>query len=158
MADPGYRRGPMGGWGEVERGAPALAEAVAARFAANRHHVVGTLRPDGAPRLSGTEVTIVDGRVTVGMMSRSRKLHDVERDPRVELHSAPIEDDLAHGDAKIGGRLHYLGPAGDPSSGEVEGSIFELEVDRVSLVRVDGDELDISVWTPGRGLRVMRRR
>lgn len=151
------RQGDDGGgvtWADLVEDSPELAERIAARFSANLHHVLGTLREDGAPRLSGIEVTIGDGRVTVGMMPGSRKLADVRRDPRVELHSAPLEEDLAHGDAKLGGVLVAV-PEPD---GGVPGSYFELRILLASLVRVDGDELTFTVWRPERGSRTIRRR
>lgn len=140
-------------WAAFEAAAPDLAGAVQARFGAHIHHVIGTLRSDGAPRLSGTEVQIVDGQLRVGMMPASHKLADVLRDPRVEIHSAPLEADLSGGDAKVAGRLRRAGgPDGQP------GSMFELEIELVSLVRVDGDELEFTTWRPGRGERTVRRR
>ncbi len=143
----------MATWDEFAAGVPVLAAAIRDRFASNLHHVVGTIRPDGSPRLSGSEVTFAGGEVSIGMMARSRKLADIERDPRVEIHSAPLEDDLAGGDAKLAGRLRRTGTVGDD-----EGFMFALDLERASLVRVDGDELDITVWTPERGARTMRRK
>ncbi len=150
-------RGPGGdgtSWGTFVEAAPELAGRIRARFAANLHHVIGTVRPGGAPRLSGTEVRIGDDQVTVGMMPGSRKLDDVRRDPRVELHSAPLEEDLAEGDAKLAGRLVPMdGPAGG-----VPGSHFRLAIELASLVRVEGDELVIVTWRPGDRVRTVRRR
>lgn len=104
--------------------------------------------------MSGTEVRIGDDQVTVGMMPGSRKLDDVRRDPRVELHSAPLEEDLAEGDAKLAGRLVPMdGPAGG-----VPGSHFRLAIELASLVRVEGDELVIVTWRPGDRVRTVRRR
>ncbi|MBW3562440.1 MAG: pyridoxamine 5-phosphate oxidase [Actinobacteria bacterium] len=142
------------GWAAFEADAPDLAERVRERFAANLHHIIGTVRADGSPRLSGTEVRIGDGDVTVGMMPGSRKLADVQRDPRVEIHSAPLEEDLASGDAKLAGALVEL-PA--PEDG-VPGSYFRVDLGLVSLVQVDGDELAFTTWRPGRGVRTTRRR
>lgn len=142
-------------WSRFAADAPQLADQVRQRFAANLHHVLGTLRPDGAPRLSGTEVTIEADAITLGMMAGSHKLADVRRDPRVELHSAPLEDDLAAGDAKLTGHLVELdgGVPGQPDAGR-----FELLLTGVSLVQVQGDELVFRTWAPGRGQRERRRR
>mgnify|MGYP001815337151 CR=1 FL=1 len=107
----------MATWDEFAAGVPVLAAAIRDRFASNLHHVVGTIRPDGSPRLSGSEVT------------------------------------FAGGDAKLAGRLRRTGTVGDD-----EGFMFVLDLERASLVRVDGDELDITVWTPERGARTMRRK
>lgn len=141
----------MASWRRVRDEAPELAASVRARFAANLHHVIGTVRADGAPRLSGTELQI-DDEVWLGMMPGSRKLEDVRRDPRVEIHSAPLEEDLREGDAKLAGRLLDAGPVeGQP------GSAFTLDIERVGLVRVVDDELVITTWTPGGGVRTIRR-
>jgi hypothetical protein len=140
-------------WLLLQTEAPELADAVRRRFGANLHHVIGTVRPGGSPRLSGTEVDVTDADVRVGMMPSSRKLADVARDPRVELHSAPIETDLADGDVKLSGRLVHLGDTeGTP------GSAFSLRIDAASHVRVVGDELELTTWRLGRGRRVVRRR
>lgn len=141
----------MTGWETFAAADEALAAAVRDRFAANLHHVLGTLRPSGAPRLSGTEVTI-DDHVRIGMMLDSQKLADVQRDPRVELHSAPLETDLAGGDARLTGRLVSDGPIE-----EIEGHAFLLDIERVTLIQVNADELVISTWTPGSGTEVIRR-
>ena len=141
-------------WATFADAEPRLAERVRERFAANLHHIIGTVRTDGSPRLSGTEVVIGATAVTLGMMAGSRKLEDVRRDPRVEVHSAPLEDDLARGDAKLTGRLleGAQPPAGHPDAGS-----FELLLERVSLVRVADDQLIITTWDPARGRRERRR-
>ena len=47
-------------WKQFSDEVPALADAVQARFKAHKHHVLATLRKDGSPRVSGTEVEILD--------------------------------------------------------------------------------------------------
>lgn len=133
--------------------APDLARAITDRFQANLHHILGTIRPDGSVRLSGTEVTINDDQVGVGMMPESHKLSDVRRDPRVELHSAPLEDDLRSGDAKLAGRLVDVGE----TDGQT-GTAFRLDVTMASLVKVSGDQLEFTTWSPTTGLQVRYRR
>lgn len=123
-------------WRDLADAEPEFARAVADRFAANLHHLIATLRRSGAPRISGTEVKI-DDEVRVGMMPDSRKLADVGADPRVEIHSAPLEEDLAAGDAKIAGRL--------VAAGETEG----VE---------GGAAFVVTRWRPDAGLEVTRRR
>jgi hypothetical protein len=141
-------------WSAFRREAPELAGEVRSRFEANLHHVLGTIRAGGPPRLSGTEVQFDDDHVRIGMMDRAQKLADVRRDPRVELHSAPIDDQLREGDAKLGGVLVDAGAVDGP----IEGTMFALLIERVSLVRVAGDELVFLTWAPGRGVRELRRR
>ncbi len=76
----------MTSWADIATADPDLAARVRHRFESNLHHVLGTVRPDGSPRLSGSEVSF-DDDVRIGMMPGSRKLADVLRDPRVEIHS-----------------------------------------------------------------------
>lgn len=132
---------------------PELAADVRARFGASPHHVLATVRASGAPRLSGTEVRIDDRAVSLGMMPGSHKLADVRRDPRVELHSAPLEHDLAAGDAKLAGRLVDV----TDGEGTQNGASFELAVELVSLVRVDKGRLVFSTWRAGHGPREICR-
>ena len=142
-------------WVRFLADAPDLARRIGDRFAANPHHVIGTVRSSGAPRLSGTEVTIRPTGVSIGMMVGSRKLADVRRDHRVELHSAPLEHELRAGDARLIGRLIERDDAlpDHPGAGH-----FDLLVDRVVLTRVEGDELVVTTWDPALGLREQRRR
>lgn len=139
-------------WKQLTRDAPELAAAIGARFSANRHHVLGTIRGDGSVRLSGTEVQIDAEQVQIGMMPASHKLDDVQRDARVELHSAPLDPALVSGDAKLAGRLVSAGP----TEGQ-DGSAFVLDVATASLVRVDGDQLEFTIWHPDTGVTVTRR-
>lgn len=144
----------MASWQELEREAPDLATTIRALFAANLHHVLGTVRANGAPRLSGTEVDFRDdGEVGVGMMADSQKLADVLRDPRVEIHCAPLDTKMATGDAKLSGTLEALG-----ATEGADGTSFRLRIERASLVTVVGDELVLRVWRPGEGVREIRRK
>lgn len=148
----GARSVKASSWGRFAAEAPELAAAIRARFAAHKHHIIGTIRADGSPRLSGTEVDLSDDQeLGLGMMPDSQKLRDVRRDPRVEIHSAPLELDLQHGDAKVAGRLEETGPV--PGGG----SMFVLRLELASLVRVEGDELEFRAWRPGGGARTIRR-
>jgi len=81
----------MATWQEIEADARAFAARVRRCFEAGTNKTIATLRRDGAPRISGTELRFADGEVTLGMMAGSVKLLDVRRDPRVALHSPTIE-------------------------------------------------------------------
>jgi hypothetical protein len=94
----------MATWNDLASAAPELAERVQARFTAHKHLLLATLRKDGAPRISGVEVQVSGGNLWMGMMAGSRKAADLQRDPRMALHSAPVDLDLVHGDAKVSGR------------------------------------------------------
>jgi len=156
----------MASWNDLAGAAPELAERVQNRFAASRHNLLATLRRDGAPRLSGVEVQNSGGQLWVGMMGGSLKARDLRRDPRLALHSAPIDLDLVAGDAKVSGRALEVTDDREIASwlGELASQpptpfhLFRVDIDEVSIVRVDIDHLVIDAWSPDRGAwRVERR-
>ena len=144
----------MSSWAQFEREAPELAAAVRDRFAVRKHATMATLRADGSPRISGTEVAFADGQLVLGSMWRARKALDLRRDPRVAVHSPtvdPPEDDPSGwpGEAKVAGRAVEV-PA--------EGShAFHVDLAEVVLTTVAGDALVVTSWHPGRGTQVRRR-
>src|ERR687891_293156 len=93
----------MATWRQFETEAPELAAAVRARFETTKHHVLATLRRDGSPPGSGTEVDFHDGDLTVGSMWEAVKARDLQRDGRFAIHANPGDGSLAGGDAKVAG-------------------------------------------------------
>lgn len=111
--------------------------------------------------MSGTEIHVVDGELTLGMMDDSLKQRDVRRDPRIEVHSNPDDHDLAAGDARVTGLIEATGPAPMPDDAGDDastGTMYRVLLDRVVLIRVLGDQLEIRSWTPRSGERVAHRR
>lgn len=153
----------MAAWREIETEAPAFAARVRGRFNAGTNKTIATLRRDGAPRISGSELRFVDGEATLGMMSGSMKLLDVRRDPRIAVHCPTLEppkDDPGRweGDAKLAGTLVETGsPSDDPQSA---GGSFKLDINEVVLTYVGtpADHLVIESWHPGRGWQRRVRR
>lgn len=152
----------MTSWADVVTAEPALAERVRAAFAVRKHATLATLRLDGSPRISGTEVEFDDdGELHLGSMPGARKAQDLRRDPRLALHSptvdAPEDDPSAWaGESKIAG----LGiEVSDPGSRDAPHR-FRVEVAEVVLTRVGQppDHLVIESWHPGRGLERHERR
>ncbi|MCQ4118158.1 pyridoxamine 5'-phosphate oxidase family protein [Rhodococcus tibetensis] len=145
-------------WTQFETEAPDLAEAVIARFEAHKHHVLATVRRDGSPRVSGTEVEFYEGTLLLGSMVGARKVLDLRRDPRFALHSNPGHHSMKGGDAKISGRaLEIVGERKqlivDHYPDEIgEADVFELTVDEVVLTTVDGEHLYVDLWKPGRAI------
>ena len=86
-----------------------FATSVRARFAEATHHVLATLRLDGSPRVSGTEVEFTDTDLTIGSMAAARKADDLLRDPRFALHSNPA---LSRHDVSRPNRSHSSSLAG----------------------------------------------
>lgn len=145
-------------WVDVRREVPELAAVVETVFGSGTNKTLATLRADGSPRISGTELEIGDD-VTLGMMPGSLKLKDVQRDPRVALHSPTLEPPKEVtqwvGDAKLAGRLVEI----PQPSGALPGAYFALDIAEVVHTRVDetGERLVVTSWHPGRGLRTVSR-
>src|ERR671933_22434 len=91
-------------WQEFSEQAPELAARAFERFDAHRHKTMATIRSDGSPRISGTEVPIQQGEVWLGGMTGNRRFADLRRDPRVAIHSASEDPDVWTGDAELAGR------------------------------------------------------
>lgn len=147
----------MATWTEVAAQVPELAAAVRARFAAGKHCTLATLRKDGSPRISGTEVEFGDD-LWLGSMPGAVKALDLRRDGRFALHSPtvdPPEDNPSAwvGEAKVAGRAVETS---DRSSRD-QPHRFRLDISEVVLTRVVGDELEIQSWQADRGFRVRRR-
>ncbi|HEY0451468.1 pyridoxamine 5-phosphate oxidase [Actinophytocola sp.] len=146
----------MATWQEIEKDAPEFAGRVRAVFAAGTNKTIATLRADGSPRISASELEFTDTDVTLGMMGGSMKLRDVRRDNRIAVHSPtlePPEDGSWPGDAKIAGRLVEV-PA-PPDTPHVGAGFFRIDVTEVALTYLGepADHLVIESWHPGRGHR-----
>jgi hypothetical protein len=154
----------MARWRDVENVAPDLAAAVKKVFDAHRHKTMATLRRDGSPRISGTELTFGDGEVWFGSMP-GVKANDLIRDPRVALHSAPVDLTMKDGDAKISGRvIEVIDEAAKkvrvPEAPPGPFHLFEVDVIEIALTRVGDppDHLVIESWSEGGGVRRVERR
>jgi hypothetical protein len=159
----------MASWSEIEAAAPELAARARATFDAHRHKVLATLRRDGSPRISGIEASFTDGELWLGMMSGSRKVLDLRRDPRLALHSASVDppDDPTTwtGDAKLSGRAvevedpELLARLGGGDEGE-GAHLFRVDVTELVHIRVGdpADHLVIDLWQEGKGLSRRQRR
>jgi hypothetical protein len=155
-------------WADFWAAEPAFSDRVAARFSCHPHHVVGTLAPDGRPRLWGSSIFVSGGHLWFGAMPHALRTADLRRDPRVAVHSAPLDEKLSGGDARVEGTATVLGaaestdwmrnhlPAGDDGAG-LPGDVVLIGLARVVLTEVEGDTLVMSVWEPGRGLRIVQR-
>lgn len=157
-------------WEEFEVIEPDLADKALARLEAHPHHVLATLRASGAPRVSGINVEVFGGELWLGCMPGSRKATDLVRDGRCAIHSAPIDETLADPDVRIDATAieldEHLVPAWieqlrlikPTASGDVHAQVFHLDITRVSVVTVSGDELVTDMWDSRIGRRIVRRR
>jgi hypothetical protein len=149
----------MGGmtWSTFAAESPELAALVRARFEAHPHHVIATLRADGSPRASGTNVEFAENgtgiELRIGAMARAVKANDLKRDARYSLHSATLDEQLGGGDAKVSGVARVVGTPGPDDD-----TTFVLEIAEASLVEVEGDQLRITSWSPAQGTRERKRK
>ena len=144
-----------GGWAAFEQEAPELARDVRAAFAVRKHCTMATLRADGSPRISGTEVQLADGELHIGSMPGAWKARDLLRDGRIAIHSPtvdPPEGDESSwaGEAKVAGRAVEV-------ASEDASHRFRIDVDEVVHTAVAGDALRIRSWHRGRGVQERRR-
>jgi hypothetical protein len=153
----GARLPGMSRWAEVESDAPELAARVRDRFGIGKHCTMATLRADGSPRISGTEVEFADGELRIGSMPNAVKARDLLRDPRVALHSPTVDPPDGKptewaGEAKVAGRAIVAESPDDSHR-------FTIDVTELVLTHLDeaGTQLVITSWHPGRGLRELRR-
>jgi hypothetical protein len=149
----------MARWSDVAEEAPELAAAAREFLDAGVHKTLATLRRDGSPRISGTEVQIREGDVWFGSMWQAVKARDLQRDPRFAVHSASVDPPAWRGDAKLAGRAEEIT---DPelvarmNEGAPPGPshLFRADITELSVVRLTdgGDHLVVESWHEGRGL------
>ncbi|WP_338886642.1 pyridoxamine 5'-phosphate oxidase family protein [Rhodococcus sovatensis] len=155
----------MASWREFDIAAPDMAAAVAARFRAHKHHVLATLRSDGSPRVSGTEVEFsADGTLRLGSMLKALKAVDLQRDARFAVHSNPGHHSMDGGDAKISGRAvelvdpEVLQRIFDAAPSELSPyHVFDLDIGEVVLTSLVDDHMKIELWRPGAAVKVFTR-
>jgi hypothetical protein len=155
----------MASWSEVEAEAPELTKLARQCFDAHRHNTIATLRKDGSPRISGTEMEFAQGELWIGSMLDAVKALDLRRDPRYALHSGSMDPPEWNGDAKLAGRAEEIDDddrkaaleTGEEPSGPYH--LFRLDVSELTVVRLNEarDKLVIESWHEGRGLSRIER-
>lgn len=151
----------MTSWGEFAAAEPDFADRVVRLFKVQKHMTLATLRRDGSPRISGTEVGFDAEELRLGMMPGSLKALDVLRDPRLALHSPtldppPVDPSSWAGDAKIAGRAVAVT---DQEASDASHR-FRVDITEVVLTKIGtpADHLVIDSWTPQRGRQTHQRR
>ena len=166
----------MASWQEIEEAAPELAARARGYLDAHVHKTLATIRRDGAPRISGTEVFFAEGDVWLGSMPAALKAHDLRRDPRFALHSGSKDPTAGwDGDAKFAGvveeitdrdrKAHLFGRRVPSSDAEPEAPdfsdshLFRADIRELSVVGLNPERtgIVIDVWTPERGVRRIER-
>ncbi|SHM97975.1 pyridoxamine 5'-phosphate oxidase [Cryptosporangium aurantiacum] len=155
----------MAKWEQFSAEAPELAEAVKARFTATKHHVMATLRADGSPRVSGTEVDFFGPDLIMGSMWQARKALDLRRDGRVAIHANPGDGTMAGGDGKISGVAvevvdkEELAAFVDDRHPPEPFHLFRIDLREAVLTSVDHERnlMIVELWRPGRPVQRTER-
>jgi hypothetical protein len=162
----------MGDWSDFEREAPDLAARAKRCFDAGKHKTMATLRADGSPRISGTEMDFFDGRAYLGSMPGAVKARDLLRDPRGAIHSATVDAELTIGDAKLTARALLVTDAAEvaafvasrseeaPEEPPEDFHLFRLDITEVVVTTIGepADHLVIEYWREGAGVTRTERR
>jgi Pyridoxamine 5'-phosphate oxidase len=153
-------------WSEVEAEAPELSALARDFLVAHKHLTLATLRRDGSPRISGSEIIFAEGQLWLGSMPNAVKALDLQRDPRFAVHSGSQDPDQGwKGDAKFAGSVEEIHD--DARKQAVVGNnappgplhLFRCDVNELVVVRLGdpADHLVIDSWHEGRGLSQIRR-
>lgn len=159
-------------WEEFIALAPRVAEIFERRHAATGGLcMLGTLRPDGFPRLSPMEPRFFEGQLWIGGMPGTAKFRDLVRDPRFALHTATVDTEVKDGDAKVWGivedvmdrGLHQryaealFEETGFDLRGQTFDHFFQAHLQGAAAVEVSEGHLDITVWNEDSGERIVRK-
>jgi len=139
-------------WEDVETEIPGLAARAKTFFDAHTHLTLATLRKDGSPRISGTEIIWRDGDLCIGSMRGGMKALDLHRDPRFALHSASEDPPGWSGDAKVAGRAEEL-------EHEEDFHLFRFDVTELVVLGLNADRsrMVVESWHEGRGTERLER-
>jgi hypothetical protein len=142
-------------WAEFAAAEPKLAARVRRLMTTRKHLTIATLRRDGSPRISGSEVRFEGDELLIGSMPNAVKANDLLRDPRIAVHGPthdPAKSGSWRGEAKISGRAVQLPGSSDDHT-------FRIDLTEVVITRLNDarDRLVIESWNPARGYRVTAR-
>jgi hypothetical protein len=159
-------------WTDFAAAAPRIAEVFARRHAATGNLcMLGTLRPDGFPRISPMEPRFLEGDLWLVGMPGTSKFADLRADPRFTLHTATIDTRVGEGDAKVWGRVEdvrdealqqrfaeaVFEEIGLDLRGEPFDHFFRVDVVGAASLAVAGAHLDITTWREGGAEKVIRK-
>jgi hypothetical protein len=147
----------MATWAEFETAEPEFASRVRALMASRKHLTMATIRRDGSPRISGTELEFAGEQLQIGSMPNAVKAMDLRRDARVAIHG-PTEDPPANEPAGWKGEAKVAGIAIEVESGSAAHR-FLIDIQEAVITRLNetGNRLVVESWVPGRGYHRMER-
>jgi len=144
-------------WAEFATANPEFAARLRALLASRKHLTMATLRRDGSPRISGTEIEFADGQVRIGSMPGAVKALDLRRDPRVAIHG-PTDDPPELNAAGWVGEAKVAGTATEVDSGSTAHR-FLIDIQEAVITRLNeaGNRLVVESWTEVRGYQIAER-
>jgi hypothetical protein len=153
-------------WSELVEGAPELARDGWAHLERTHVALLGTIRADGTPRISPVEPFVIGGELVFGVM-RSPKWDDIERDPRLVLHSSVSDINGSEGEFKVYGRavrteepaMRTHSDAWWASRPREQAAVFTVDISEAVLVAwsPEFDRMRTSRWTPRTGAQDAER-
>jgi hypothetical protein len=167
----------MASFSDVESAEPVLADRVRAILSSTTNAVLGTIRRDGSPRLSGADPYFHDGQLRLWSMPGARKGQDLRRDPRVVVHSIPWDSrrlrdgaaDVGAADAKVSGTAVLTSDPDVRSAFRTwlqsqrgfeppeDWDLFTVDIDELTVVSADTGQLVIDRWSTADGHQTIRR-
>lgn len=149
----------MATWQEFSEQAPELAKKIHDRFTAEKSHVLATLRRDGSPRVSGSEVDFRPPDLLIGSMIGAMKAKDLQRDGRFAIHAASSIDG-GGGDAKVSGTAAEITDPAEVArlqGDDGEAHVFRLDLTEAVLTWVEGNTIYFDFWKEGQGTKRLAR-
>jgi hypothetical protein len=151
-------------WDEFAAQQPRLADLGLRRLAEQGVVLIGTIRRDGTARVSPVEPLIWEHDLWLSMMWGSRKAQDLDRDPRILVHSIVTSREGTAGEYKVRGRaVPETDPSAQTSYADAVRSrlgwepqpgrfhLFWIDVEDVTFIRYDretGDQF-VARWPAG---------
>lgn len=157
-------------WADFAVESPELARLARERFEEAGLALLGSIRPDGWPRISPLEPVFFEGELILGMTWHTQKALDLLRDPRCALNSLVFERDGSDGEIKLRGRAFEVGPelrlllddhlqekyGWRPSEKSHQ---FSVDITAAAFLQYIGDLKNVvKEWHEGRGVRQRFRR
>ena len=153
-------------WGEFETASPELARLGRALFDETGLVMLGTIRRDGSPRVSPVEFFIFAGELYLGMIWRSYKAQDLQRDPRCMVMSTVHDKMLKDGEFKMAGiaievtdeaerqawataLLEHMGWS--PEDHDEPYHLFKVCIVTASFAKIENDDWFRLFWGTGDG-------
>lgn len=150
-------RDRVASWSEFEAAAPEFALRLRSLMMSRKHLTMATLRHDGSPRISGTEVELANGQLQIGSMPGAVKALDLRRDPRIAIHG-PTDDPPSSTPAAWKGEAKIAGTATEVDSDDpAHRFVIDIQEAVITHLNEAGNRLVVESWSPARGMRTFDR-